>query len=322
MKDPSIFDLSGTRIEKVSYESLNFLKNKACINICFTHASYRFLESIIIKAHIFFGIKKPELYFDPISKDYSFGLHSSCDICKYWLNTYIEGNKNIISKISEILYNGKHPVLLKYIPYIRQIILYSDLVNKDTIKSAIIKRITPLHGNKYISAYIKECKSRQYIINFFKAISRYSWYYLNDYKCTLSRCSLFMNYVNENDIFIIKEIFPKEVFSKISNICSLIKNKNGLNYQMRLNIYKYGKNIYKYPLINNENEKPNNLNNKKEESIINLSEDEEDSFLLNFDNNINKNEIIELKTSLTENKKNKTINSNNEMLNKKRLIEK
>ena len=80
--------------------------------------------------------------------------------------------------------------------------------------------------------------------------------------------------------------------------------------------------INKYPLINNENEKPNKINNDKEDSIINLSEDEEDSFLLNFDKPINENEIIELKTSLTENKKNKAINSNNEMLNKKRLIEK
>ena len=312
MKVPNFYDLRGTRIEKVSYESLNSLKDKACINICFSHASFSFLESIIIKAHIFFGIKKPELYFDPISKDYSFGLHSFCDICKYWLCTYIMGNKNIITKISEILYNGKHPVLLKYFPYIRQIILYSDLVNKDSINLAIIKKITPLHGNKYISAYIRERISSQYIINFFKSITRYSWYYMNDYKCTLSRCSLFMNFANENDIFIIKEIFPNEVFCKISNICSIIKNKNDLNYQKRLNIYKYGKNIYKYPLINNENERSNNLNNDKEDSIINLSEDEEN----------NESEIIELKKSLTENKKDKTINSNNEMLNKKRFIEK
>ena len=312
MKVPRFYDLRGTRLDKISYESLNSLKDKACINICFTHASFSFLESIIIKAHIFFGIKKPELYFDPISKDYSFGLHSFCDICKYWINTYIEGNKNIIEKISEILYNGKHPVLLKYIPYIRQIILYSDLVNKDSINLSIIKKITPLHGNKYISAYIKERISRQYIINFFKSITRYSLYYMNYYKCTLSRCSFFMNFVNENDIFIIKEIFPNEVFCKISNICSIIKNKNDLNYQKRLNIYKYGKNIYKYPLINNENERSNNLNNDNEESIINLSEDEEN----------NESEIIELKKSLTENKKDKTINSNNKMLNKKRFIEK
>jgi hypothetical protein len=131
-----------------------------------------------------------------------------------------------------------------------------------------------------------------------------------------------MNYVNENDIFTINQIFPKEVFGKISNICSIIKNKNDLNYQKRLNIYKYGKNIYKNPLINNENERPNNLNYDKEDSIINLSEDEETSFLQNFNNSINENEIIELKNSLTENKKDKTINSNNEMLNKKRLIEK
>jgi hypothetical protein len=88
-----------------------------------------------------------------------------------------------------------------------------------------------------------------------------------------------MNYVNENDIFTINQIFPKEVFGKISNICSIIKNKNDLNYQKRLNIYKYGKNIYKNPLINNENERPNNLNYDKEDSIINLSEDEEDSFM-------------------------------------------
>ena len=307
MEALNIYDLRGTRIEKVFYESLNSLNDKACINMCFTQASYSFLENIIIKAHIFFGIKKPELYFDPISKDYSFGLHSFCEICKYWLCTYIMGSKNIIKKISEILYNGKNPVLLKYIPYLRQIILYSELVNKDSIKMTIIKKITPLHGNKYIRAYINECKSRKYIINFFKAITRYSWYSVNDYKCILSRCSLFMNYVNENDIFIIKEIFPKEIFCKISNLCSIIKNKNDLNSQMRLNIYKYGKNIYKYPLINNENEKekPNNVNYNKEDSVINLSEDEENSFVINIDNSINENEIIELNKSLTENKSDK-----------------
>ena len=49
----------------------------------------------------------------------------------------------MINKLSEILYNGEHPVLLKFIPYLKQVILYSDIVNKNIIDSSITKKMMP-----------------------------------------------------------------------------------------------------------------------------------------------------------------------------------
>ena len=124
MNDLNFYDLRGTRINNYQSESLDSLKESSCINLCFSQGSYSYLPNIIIKAHIFFGTKKPELYFNPIGENYSMCLHSFCEICKFWLRQYIDGNRKMINKLSEILYDGEHPVLLKFIPYLKRSVIH------------------------------------------------------------------------------------------------------------------------------------------------------------------------------------------------------
>jgi len=326
MNDLNFYDLRGTRINNYQSESLDLLRESSCINLCFSQGSYSYLPNIIIKAHIFFGTKKPELYFNPIGENYSMCLHSFCEICKFWLRQYIDGNRKMINKLSEILYNGEHPVLLKFIPYLKQVILYSDIVNKNIIDSSITKKMMPFSGNKYISAYISKSQSKKNIICLFKPLLKYYWTNMDDIPSLNARCSIFMNFVNENDIFSIAELFPKELYDKIAKICSYIKYKNHLHLQARINIYRQGLDkVDKNELSmngNNEDEKID-FNNGKEDTGISLSEDnhEEDTFLNGEKNNnmikeSNKYDLVKKKNN------NNKINSFSQMLNKKRRNEK
>jgi len=160
-------------------------------------------------------------------------------------------------------------------------------------------------------------------MNIFNALTRNSWHCMKENKYAFARCSIFMNYVKENDIFYIRDIFPNEIFYKIANISKSIKYKNNINYQTILNIDQNGDNIYrKYPLIKEKKEIKNQINlisNERDDNIISLSEDEE-NISLNSDELIKQNDqIFHLKKSCIKRKK--KINLFNIMLKKKRYIE-
>lgn len=324
------------KLKDITIESLHSLKPKCCIVLCFGISLYSYFQNVIIKSHIFFGIKKPEIFYDSVKKIYSISLHSFCDICKFWFSQYIEGNKIIISKISEILYNGKNPILVQFIPLLQKIILYSNIVNENILNSSIIKKVMPSSGNLYINANFSFNEKINDIINYLKKMTKYSWYYMNDKKYSMARCSMFMNFVNVNDIFSIKEIFPNEVYEKVVKICCYIWYKNYFHFAERINIYSNGMfnlNLNKFPYNNIKSGKMD-INNKKEEIVITLSDDEEE--VQNNDgfeeDKIEEKEKInnfiygnyhinDLNKSLTPDK---TIHSNNifnDMLNKKRKKE-
>ena len=323
------------KLKDITIESLNSLQPKCCIVLCFGISLNSYFLNVIIKSHIFFGIKKPEIFYNSVKKIYSISLHSFCDICKFWISQYIEGNKIIISKISEILYNGKNPILVQFMPLLQKIILYSDIVNENILNSSIIKKVMPSSGNLYINAYFSINKKMKDIIKFLKIMTQYSWYYMNDKKYSMARCSMFMNFVNENDIFSIKEIFPIEVYKKVYNICLYIKYKNYFHFAEKINIYSNGLfnlNLNEFPYNNIKSGKMD-INNEKEEIVITLSDDEEEVQKIDGfeEDKIEEKEEInnfiygnyhinDLNKSLTPIKS--SINIFNDMLNKKRKKEK
>lgn len=244
------------------------LKEKCCVVLSFSKSAYCYTKNIMIKSHIFFSPKKPEIYLHPIRKIFSICLHPNCDICKFWISKYIDGNPELITKLTEVLYNGKSPILLMFSPYLRQLILYSDMVNKELINSTIIKKVMPNCGNLFISAQIDVSynNKRLELLKIFKDLTENSWSDMNDRNFAVARCSVFMNFVNENDIFYVEQIFPKETYDIIVKICSYIKYKNYLLFPKKLNIYSK---LYNNKLLNDKNK---GINDKKDSSS-NYSED-------------------------------------------------
>ena len=223
----------------------------------------------MIKSHIFFSPKKPEIYLHPIRKIFSICLHPKCDICKFWISKYIDGNPKLITKVTEVLYNGQSPILLMFSPYLRQLILYSDMVNKELINATIIKKVMPYSGNLFISAQIDVSYNNQRLelLKIFKELTENSWSDMNDKDFAVARCSVFMNFVNENDIYYVEQIFPKETYDIIVKICSYIKYKNYVLFPKKLNIYTRG--FYNKKLLNDKK----NLTENKKNTNTNLSED-------------------------------------------------
>ena len=225
------------RINNYTPDDFN-LKEKCCVVLSFSKSAYCYTKNIMIKSHIFFSIQKPEIYLHPIRKIFSICLHPNCEVCKFWISKYIDGNPEIITKLTDVLYNGKSPILLMFSPYLRQLILYSDLVNKELINSTIIKKVMPNFGNLFISAQIDVSynNKRLELLKIFKDISENSWSDMNDKNLAVARCSVFMNFVNENDIYYVEQIFPKETYDIIVKICSYIKYKNYLLFPKKMNI--------------------------------------------------------------------------------------
>ncbi len=225
------------RINNYTPEDFN-LKENCCVVFSFSKSAYCYTKNIMIKSHIFFSPKKPEIYLHPIRKIFSICLHPKCDICKFWISKYIDGNPKLITKVTEVLYNGQSPILLMFSPYLRQLILYSDMVNKELINATIIKKVMPYSGNLFISAQIDVSYNNQRLelLKIFKELTENSWSDMNDKDFAVARCSVFMNFVNENDIYYVEQIFPKETYDIIVKICSYIKYKNYLLFPKKMNI--------------------------------------------------------------------------------------
>lgn len=256
------------RINNYTPEDFN-LKENCCVVFSFSKSAYCYTKNIMIKSHIFFSPKKPEIYLHPIRKIFSICLHPKCDICKFWISKYIEGNPKLITKVTEVLYNGQSPILLMFSPYLRQLILYSDMVNKELINATIIKKVMPYSGNLFISAQIDVSYNNQRLelLKIFKELTENSWSDMNDKDFAVARCSVFMNFVNENDIYYVEQIFPKETYDIIVKICSYIKYKNYVLFPKKLNIYTRGFNNKK--LLNDKK----NVTETKKNTNTNLSED-------------------------------------------------
>ena len=245
------------------------LKENCCVVFSFSKSAYCYTKNIMIKSHIFFSPKKPEIYLHPIRKIFSICLHPKCDICKFWISKYIDGNPKLITKVTEVLYNGQSPILLMFSPYLRQLILYSDMVSKELINATIIKKVMPYSGNLFISAQIDVSYNNQRLelLKIFKELTENSWSDMNDKDFAVARCSVFMNFVNENDIYYVEQIFPKETYDIIVKICSYIKYKNYVLFPKKLNIYTRG--FYNKKLLNDKK----NLTETKKNTNTNLSED-------------------------------------------------
>lgn len=256
------------RINNYTPEDFN-LKENCCVVFSFSKSAYCYTKNIMIKSHIFFSPKKPEIYLHPIRKIFSICLHPKCDICKFWISKYIDGNPKLITKVTEVLYNGQSPILLMFSPYLRQLILYSDMVNKELINATIIKKVMPYSGNLFISAQIDVSYNNQRLelLKIFKELTENSWSDMNDKDFAVARCSVFMNFVNENDIYYVEQIFPKETYDIIVKICSYIKYKNYVLFPKKLNIYTRG--FYNKKLLNDKK----NLTETKKNTNTNLSED-------------------------------------------------
>ena len=313
------------RINNYTPEDFN-LKENCCVVFSFSKSAYCYTKNIMIKSHIFFSPKKPEIYLHPIRKIFSICLHPKCDICKFWISKYIDGNPKLITKVTEVLYNGQSPILLMFSPYLRQLILYSDMVNKELINATIIKKVMPYSGNLFISAQIDVSYNNQRLelLKIFKELTENSWSDMNDKDFAVARCSVFMNFVNENDIYYVEQIFPKETYDIIVKICSYIKYKNYVLFPKKLNIYTRG--FYNKKLLNDKK----NLTETKKNTNTNLSEDS-DSLMEEMNSS---SESTKMNDSLNSNFK---INENKEfpvpekkdndkmldnMLNKKRKSEK
>lgn len=258
-------------INNVPINRLKYLTEKSCIILSFSRSAYNYIEIIIIKAHILFGKRKPEIYMNPIKNAYGIGLHSNCNICEFWLSNCIEGNKEIIQKLSNILYYNNNPIVLYFSPYLQKMIFFSEISDKDTVNETIIKKILPVNNNLYISARVDVNENRNYVINIFKKITKFSWFNMLINKFSFARCSIFMNFVNEYDIFEITKIFPEEIYENIFHNCKVIRNKNYIlfpNNNMNNPINKYAQNEQKEKLLKDINY----MRNK--EDIIELSEDE------------------------------------------------
>ncbi len=256
------------RINNYTPEDFN-LKENCCVVFSFSKSAYCYTKNIMIKSHIFFSPKKPEIYLHPIRKIFSICLHPKCDICKFWISKYIDGNPKLITKVTEVLYNGQSPILLMFSPYLRQLILYSDMVNKELINATIIKKVMPYSGNLFISAQIDVSYNNQRLelLKIFKELTENSWSDMNDKDFAVARCSVFMNFVNENDIYYVEQIFPKETYDIIVKICSYIKYKNYVLFPKKLNIYTRG--FYNKKLLKDKK----NLTETKKNTNTNLSED-------------------------------------------------
>ena len=256
------------RINNYTPEDFN-LKENCCVVFSFSKSAYCYTKNIMIKSHIFFSPKKPEIYLHPIRKIFSICLHPKCDICKFWISKYIDGNPKLITKVTEVLYNGQSPILLMFSPYLRQLILYSDMVSKELINATIIKKVMPYSGNLFISAQIDVSYNNQRLelLKIFKELTENSWSDMNDKDFAVARCSVFMNFVNENDIYYVEQIFPKETYDIIVKICSYIKYKNYVLFPKKLNIYTRG--FYNKKLLNDKK----NLTETKKNTNTNLSED-------------------------------------------------
>ena len=282
------YHYSHSPINNFSLEKLDSINENCCIVLSFNKYLFSNIKNIIIKCHIFFGEKNIELYLHPISKIYAISLHSNCDICKYWITEFIEGYKIKIAKLSEILFSGKNPVLLLFSPYLNHIILFSDIVNNIIINKNVVKKIMPKFGNIFISSRINNTYNytNSELINIFRNLTENNWINLTDKDCIIARCSFFMNFVNENDIKFVKDIFPIDIYNKIVSICSYIKYTNKNLFSKILNICE--KELFNINDVNNvkdkiENDKKSNINDK-ENNIINLSDDdgEDDSLIEEF----------------------------------------
>ena len=272
---------SHSPINNYSLEKLDSIEENCCIVLSFKKYVFSFITSIIIKCHIFFGDKNPELYLHPTSKIYAISLHSNCDICKYWITEFIEGYKNNIAKLSDILFSGKNPILLLFSPYLNRIILFSDIVNKIIINKNIVKKVMPKFGNIFISTRINNSYKYKYqeLINIFKNKTENNWNNLTDKNCIIARCSFFMNFVNGNDIEFVKDIFPSDIYNKIISICTYIKYTSNNLVSKILNICE--KELFNINDVKNENEinienDKKNYSNDKENNIINISDDDGD----------------------------------------------
>ena len=324
---------SHSQINNYSLEKLDSIKENCCIVLTFNKYIFSNIKSIIIKCHIFFGEQNPELYLNPITKIYAISLHSNCEICKYWITEFIEGYKIKIEKLSDILFSGKNPVLLLFSPYLNRIILFSDIVNNNIINKNIVKKIMPKYGNIFISSWINNSYkyNNKELIYKFRNLTEHNWNNLTDKNCIIARCSFFMNFVNENDIEFVKDIFPSYIYSKIANICSYIKYTNNNLVSKILNICE--KELFNINDVNNVKiikDDIQNYSNDKENNIINLSDDEgddDDSLIEEFNlssesikiNDYEKS-ILEIDNGKSSQKKaNIEINKNsNYMLKKKR----
>lgn len=333
---------------RYSISHLNTLEENNCIIISFSKGAFSYTKSIIIKCHIFFGTKTPEIYVHPIKQIYSFALHSNCDICKFWLNHFtIIDNKFPKEKLAKVLFSGENPVLLIFSPYLKRVITYSDLVNEDSVNKCIIKKDMPNFGNIFISgrfdhSYINK---NDYLLDLFKILTKSEWNNLNDTDTLNARCSIFMNFVNENDLDNVKGMFQDEIYEKINKICSCIKHRN---YNLFPDKFKsnergfFNSNNFNMSRIPNCNEKAVNINSinsnyGKENIVINLSDDDDDNDsefigneiqLISENIQINdlKNKILksdEKKKEVNKEKKKKKekakiVKSSDEMLKKKR----
>ena len=261
-------------IYNISINQLNTLKENSCIILSFSNAAYNYIESNIIKAHIFFGKSRPEIYLNPKRNVFGFALHSNCYSCKIWLTHCIYGNKQIITKFISILSFRRNPIVLTFSPYVNKMIICSEISNKDIVDKTIVKKIIPEYGNLYISERIKKSNDIKQLIDIFKERTKNVWYNTGKYNFPAARCSIFMNFVGENDIFHISNIFPKDVYREILNICEQIKNKNYLLFPKKEeNNNNNEKNNENEDRINNNNEKNNEnediINNNNEKNIEN-----------------------------------------------------
>lgn len=308
-------DLPG-RIDHFSIKDISSLPEESSIVLSFSKSSNNFIEMLIIKSHIFFDKRRPEIYMNPIRNIYGISLHSNCLICKCWLMKCIEGNREIMEKLSEILYSGKNPLLMIFSPYLRRLIFCSDIVDRKAMNKTIIKKVMSNCGNLFVSARVALSQRNFELINYFKEITNYSWYNMNDSNFAFSRCSIFLNFVNSKDIFLIKGIFPKKIYLQIFQICSEIIQKYSNRKYNRINNCNNLKE--NYLITDQDNSSFQKLNNIKDDNMLNLKEEETD---LNLDNCLkygnnryfrdepikfsdnNKKEIdIKMKINLRENK--------------------
>jgi len=296
-------DLPG-RIDHFSIKDICSLPEESSIVLSFSKSSNNFIEMIIIKSHIFFDRRRPEIYMNPIRKIYGISLHSNCLICKCWLMKCIEGNREIMEKLSEILYSGKNPLLMIFSPYLRRLMFCTDFVDRKAMNKTIIKKVMSNCGNLFVSARVALLQKNIELINYFKEITNYSWYNMNDSNFAFSRCSIFLNFVNSKDLFLVKNIFPKKIYFQIFQICSEIMNKNSYRKFNRTNSCNNLKENCLSAEKGNNNSFQKEYKIKKEENMLNLKEEETD---LDFNNGL-KNEknryfIDESNTYVDNNKK-------------------
>ena len=139
----------------------------------------------------------------------------------------------------------------------------------------------PTFGNIFISSKINNAfkNNNKELINIFSILTENNWNILTNNSSIIARCSFFMNFVNENDLEFVKDIFPCDFYNKIISICDYIKNSNSSLCSKIINICeKELLNIN--DVINFEDDKKYS-NNDKENNIINLSdEDDDDGSLL------------------------------------------